>query len=100
MSESQDDKIIRRQQGMDSRETVPPDDTRLVEGPSDSDPSSAAAREAAKAADVQDTVETIDAVFNENRRAADAVDLIEEEHFARAAAHGGPSLVQPGRSRL
>lgn len=98
--EDTDSEMMRRQQAMDVAETIVPDETRDRRGPSDSDPQSAAAREAAKAGAAAPGEWAEDAVLRQNQAG-----LPKAATHRSAPAHGGSSvpagsLASPGRSLL
>lgn len=97
--EDTDSEMMRRQQAMDVAETIPPDETRERRPPSDSDPSSAAARAAAKAGTAEAAEWAEDAVLRQN-----LASLPQAEASAEQPARGGGvpdgSLASPGRSLL
>lgn len=91
-----DPQMMRRQQAQDMSETIPADETAGPKTPTDTDPESLAAREAAKADEITRANTQQDAVFEQNKRGEGAA---ETDQMASAATDG-VSLAHPGRSLL
>ncbi|KQT44455.1 hypothetical protein ASG43_14005 [Aureimonas sp. Leaf454] len=93
-----DSQMMRRQQALDNRQTIAPDETRAPKDWADSDAASAHAREAALNGTAVYEREQQDAIFEENKVFEEPV----EESVEISARSSDPenSLVQRGRSQL
>ncbi len=93
-----DSAMMRRQQNKDVPETVREDETGPKPSPTDIDPESRAAREAAKSGEAVYANEQMDAIFNENRKAG--ASRAEADMMEDRATDANASLARPGRSIL
>ncbi|WP_294644424.1 hypothetical protein [uncultured Aureimonas sp.] len=97
--EDTDSEMMRRQQAMDVAETIPPDETRERRPPSNSDPSSAAARTAAKAGSAGAAEWAEDAVLRQNQAGLPQAGAAGERP-ARSGGVPDGSMASPGRLLL
>lgn len=93
-----DSQMMRRQQNLDTRATVVPDETRAGKDWSDSDAASAHAREEAQAGTATYAREQQDAIFEENKVFEEPTE--ESVEVSGRHADAEHSLVQRGRSQL
>lgn len=93
-----DSETIRRQQNLDTRQTIAPDETRASKDVADTDAESAHARQEARAGTATYAREQQDAIFEENKVFEEPVE--ESVEISARHANADHSLVQRGRSQL